>query len=98
MRISDWSSDLCSSDLAVGQVVFDLRGYAVVIGLAIIAIGRAVEIVAIDVDRLAGRRIDRNAVIGQVLGLEVVIAQGQPGRLLHTQTEDRKSTRLNSSH
>src|SRR3546814_9582869 len=34
------------------------------------------------------------AVIGQVLGLEVVIAQGQPGRLLHTQTDGGREAEL----
>src|SRR3546814_13176603 len=36
---------------AVGQVVFALRGYAVVIGLSLIAIGRAAEIVVIQIGR-----------------------------------------------
>src|SRR3546814_582938 len=37
MRISDWSSDVCSSDLIVGQVVQFLRGPFEIGGLAALA-------------------------------------------------------------
>src|SRR3546814_20818135 len=41
MRISDWSSDVCSSDLAQGIDVHRLRTGAVMLGSAFMAVGGA---------------------------------------------------------
>src|SRR3546814_6592021 len=101
MRISDWSSDVCSSDLpgphAEAQQLFE-----VVAGL-----GEQVE----PVDGVAVHvGHDQHALAAQVLdghggghaavvaeGVEVGPELGHPAGLV-AEVEDRKSTRLNSSH
>src|SRR3546814_2547521 len=101
MRISDWSSDVCSSDLlAIGKelAVFASQVDALLAGHQrrdgqILGIVDRPEIrlpvgVAEEVARPEGRRekaaaaVDRRVGVPQVRGVE----------------EDRKSTRLNSSH
>src|SRR3546814_5675407 len=104
MRISDWSSDVCSSDLRIGAARLKGAGRIDVQPLAdralddIVADGEAarpfveierdaradVEDVIFGDDAVLARRqiIDRPAVVGDPLDL----------------VEDRKSTRLNSSH
>src|SRR3546814_1016606 len=93
MRISDWSSDVCSSDLA-GQQIAEMprRG----------ALGGDVEQVeiagrealarlgAVVVDRGQRRRADAHG-----LGRAQLIVHQRDQR---ADDEDRKSTRLNSSH
>src|SRR3546814_6392354 len=99
MRISDWSSDVCSSDLANF-----VKTRMLVAGLA--GLGRLSDA---DVERLAPdigyrpgytsrwtKAIDQAAQRGEagtVVLLAAVGMQGQDWRQL-----DRKSTRLNSSH
>src|SRR3546814_9245391 len=80
MRISDWSSDVCSSDLRIApirQSHFDD-----------LVIKRAVDP---RVESVADHAADVEARVGAV----GVAAEGE--RMVRTR-QDRKSTRLNSSH
>src|SRR3546814_8495048 len=103
MRISDWSSDVCSSDL-------DDRRVAKLERLVQLKVGVACNPA---LDEVGGRGFDdvdpRQSVSGEVLkgkgsargGKELAAIQGrqdiaQP--TYHDAREDRKSTRLNSSH
>src|SRR3546814_3694382 len=87
MRISDWSSDVCSSDLAL------------IAGLAPIRVDPTDVEVADSAMRLM-RLLDRRASI-PVLREQLVremhywLLAGQHGTAIR---QDRKSTRLNSSH
>src|SRR3546814_9951811 len=97
MRISDWSSDVCSSDLAAidfGDVADDGKAEAGA-GLVAVEADAAVE------DAVAVCGGDADAVVLDLdLGGRPVARDGDEhaaaaifGRVL-----DRKSTRLNSSH
>src|SRR3546814_9334334 len=101
MRISDWSSDVCSSDLGAGDVEIAQRDVAQAARRGEIAqhpldhqLGAAVGI-----DRLCRRGLrDRNLVGGAVDGSggrEYKAADA--GVATGLQQIDRKSTRLNSS-
>src|SRR3546814_6842330 len=110
MRISDWSSDVCSSDLAdvdAGRVD------ALVVG-ARVGAGEVHELeqAELRVDSLAGERphgagtggVDHHHLARVELAHEVG-ADDVEGRALRCEdpavlelAEDRKSTRLNSSH
>src|SRR3546814_7765304 len=92
MRISDWSSDVCSSDLAKllhGLLVGRAGRFQAVLGLVL-------------AEGLAGLRshdpVDLQIMAfllqGLLYGLHVLTRTGSL-RLFHL---DRKSTRLNSSH
>src|SRR3546814_5993740 len=104
MRISDWSSDVCSSDL------FDERD-----GLSIRRARKAVRCVGGIESGFAHQRLwiaaqcrDQFREEAQQLGMHEVEAGLDAGlalrarrlahRLLLMSTADRKSTRLNSSH
>src|SRR3546814_5051103 len=112
MRISDWSSVVCSSDLpAVGErAALDRR--AAVIGDEAAAIDAATNVLAlqrvrkeaeVDVDQIGGAAIDGNVIAGlprprrRDLRFEIAGDEGGGGADLHG-AEDRKSTSLNSSH
>src|SRR3546814_3971375 len=95
MRISDWSSDVCSSDLAaeaVDAAVFEAHGDDAAADLAVRAIFH---------DQVEREIFDEEVgVIFQRLLIErvkhrVAGAVGRRGGALH---RDRKSTRLHSSH
>src|SRR3546814_1665691 len=103
MRISDWSSDVCSSDLVLADQLLDL----LVTDLAGAEGG--------DRDRSGVRHADRVAhlhfaAVGDAGGDDVLrhVARGVGGRTIDlgrilarertTAMADRKSTRLNSSH
>src|SRR3546814_2076404 len=106
MRISDWSSDVCSSDLGVAQVgtVVDV----------VLAAGRQDQLPGPGVGLFSGGRhpFGREAeIVDGVVGATGVVldrAPGQPGRAGKAHglgyagrvvgEPDRKSTRLNSSH
>src|SRR3546814_7989868 len=114
MRISDWSSDVCSSDLATGSLP-DLD--PPVVALAVDTAGAERE--GVGGQPLPDRRLQRRAVLadhaaaadllgdaGEVgLGeVDARIAVG-PAALLHldqrqrgVDEQDRKRTRLTSSH
>src|SRR3546814_3581803 len=89
MRISDWSSDVCSSDLEVwSAIVTDPAIYPVMAPQAVV-----------ERERLpcVGRgRTDPQAAVA-ILGVDA-LAPAEPALLLGGAAGDRKSTRLNSSH
>src|SRR3546814_8124154 len=103
MRISDWSSDVCSSDLASIQVHFDdnrllpllygehdkhLAQIERKLGISLISRSNHLAISgpsdSTDVARVALRKLYRDLKRGHVVDAAEI--------------EDRKSTRLNSSH
>src|SRR3546814_8955717 len=115
MRISDWSSDVCSSDLRVGlphlleprlalgiaQAAAKLSQDAVQFILAVHPRLKQAAFASreILVDRIAQRHIfgtQRNRRIEGEGRAVVVVEFDENGR--HALAEDRKSTRLNSSH
>src|SRR3546814_9040584 len=112
MRISDWSSDVCSSDLQPGKA-FRRDGQPalaqpvadrVPVGVAeveadadpaVAEIGRAVITIGVHLDQR--RLLVGAADLDQQRDLAVaVVIVGEIGEFLAL--EDRKSTRLNSSH
>src|SRR3546814_1492971 len=95
MRISDWSSDVCSSDLAAVAVA---QVHAVRVG------GEIVEQRGVG-DRDAVRETGRSAAVLKIAGrVGLLLRQRRDGggaRLERAPVdggEDRKSPRLNSSH
>src|SRR3546814_8395741 len=100
MRISDWSSDVCSSDLLTARVELDPVDVEVARDVEVDEIGN------VDVDRgavaadadlpaiLAGLDLDAAAL---AFGIDRDFG-ALPGLLLLRPAGDRKSTRLNSSH
>src|SRR3546814_7276893 len=116
MRISDWSSDVCSSDLIVMAPTADVSVvFAVVYEIAVIAFGCRHGPMwnrghgKVQAQTLLSRRIRPARGAFDVTYLAtlpnmVVMAAADEAELVHmTYTaaeydEDRKSTRLNSSH
>src|SRR3546814_3963272 len=88
MRISDWSSDVCSSDLALVGVGIIARQRPAPVAEHAVEAGRALPILSAAL--AAQRRAD------------TIFAEPQPGQavgLIEAQAGlDRTSTRLNSSH
>src|SRR3546814_3440041 len=99
MRISDWSSDVCSSDLSAGiveqgelQVHAHHEPCGLQVGALPAATARAKPGMA-----LRQRRAAPGAQAGAcLLQRDLLLAEGQGGR--QRTRADRKSTRLNSSH
>src|SRR3546814_9873613 len=101
MRISDWSSDVCSSDL--GQLARQVE-------LQDLALGRLglAAVVALPGDEVVvgGRHLGRRQPLREeaAQGGNELVAGGagdgpvRPQRLAALEALDRKSTRLNSSH
>src|SRR3546814_3709984 len=104
VRISDWSSDVCSSDLIESErktreaerleqeaLLKDAVG-------GIVAAANAGDLAQrIDTSRIEGVMRELGEGVNQLLGT-VERALGDLGTMLHKLAEDRKSTRLNSSH
>src|SRR3546814_1374977 len=91
MRISDWSSDVCSSDLKAGVQVEDFIG-------GIVELGDRLGPLVWQFDR--GTKIDADD-FAAFLGLLPKKAGGRALRHVLDVRDpdlDRKSTRLNSSH
>src|SRR3546814_3447746 len=119
MRISDWSSDVCSSDLLAGR--YDALSPTMLRVLrGLIEAGDACGVPFSLCGEMAGRPLDAMALIGlgfrtlsmpspaigpvktmvsslEVAGLRHFLA-GLLDRPVPSLREDRKSTRLNSSH
>src|SRR3546814_9282488 len=103
MRISDWSSDVCSSDLRrLIQSLFVLLAVSVVVFFAVYAVGDPIELLVSPEATMEARA----ATIAR-LGLDLPIWQQYFTFLWHALHGDlgnsfvhgdRKSTRLNSSH
>src|SRR3546814_6541029 len=102
MRISDWSSDVCSSDLItflVGLVVGGVGSIpgAVFGGLFVLFLPNVSESIAGDVKGLTW------AIYGAMLILVIYVMPSGAAGLVRLAAyrlvrRDRKSTRLNSSH
>src|SRR3546814_5312536 len=111
MRISDWSSDVCSSDLAADPVVEQARAQGVVgeqadgyLGFAKSAAGDLKSRVdAINIKRrafytdLAAKRGVTVQEVAAATACELFQTRVVPGEAYRSE-KDRKSTRLNSSH
>src|SRR3546814_2363751 len=98
MRISDWSSDVCSSDLR-GAVATALRAHQFHLRLAHDVVAEAAVVVAHGLP--AGVAVQAGGNHGDAdLVLHVRVEHGvdDDGRVLAAEVLDRKSTRLNSSH
>src|SRR3546814_9900110 len=101
MRISDWSSDVCSSDLAhhpirelsskMGAVVLDRRPGVE----ATISCGQHGDFQHLAIARMATARLPKRSVIAVDGGHIAVILPLCRGT---GEDDDRKRTRLNSSH
>src|SRR3546814_6458929 len=108
MRISDWSSDVCSSDLIAALLAWSLR-YVTVFADDILAARRELDRLEARRDRLvaadaglpdADRRQRRRTRLKAYFGRRRREGRGAPiwGTAHHGKLRDRKSTRLNSSH
>src|SRR3546814_2664833 len=103
MRISDWSSDVCSSDLRTRRVKLARKPFErrAAIDIARIAAARREAEVARKVDQkqqhpqAKHESPDRRDEVRQLEPLPRQIGIDAPRHALET---DRKSTRLNSSH
>src|SRR3546814_3083749 len=104
MRISDWSSDVCSSDLGAGSAVAWAMG---ITDLDPIRWGllferfinpERVSLPDFDVDFCQTRRDETIQYVRQKYGDDKVVAIGTHGSWKSRSALDRKSTRLNSSH
>src|SRR3546814_4475247 len=107
MRISDWSSDVCSSDLDEGQevekgdllFVIDPRPYQAALDQAQAQLqrARAEAKLAQAQDARAQTLIEAKAISREAFETrKAASAQGDAG--VRAAEADRKSTRLNSSH
>src|SRR3546814_4755363 len=100
MRISDWSSDVCSSDLDRRNVVNEPRDHAATPGARVhVAVTHDAGIDARDLGRDIGKadRIAKRALLLEQ-ALDPGVGEHAFGVAQGTHHEDRKSTRLNSSH
>src|SRR3546814_4454012 len=103
MRISDWSSDVCSSDLPLGQWVIG-KAAEVIADWDRINGGTPVDcyfslnvstiqLVRDDVAAVVREALQRNRIGGERLMIELT-----ESAIIGDPDLDRKSTRLNSSH
>src|SRR3546814_4265973 len=108
MRISDWSSDVCSSDLSAGEVGLGL-GMALQAGVGGGAVEQRHRLLAAELE--GASEVDRSLHV--LVAVEMAKAAvgpggGETGVMVDRGVEvghgageialDRKSTRLNSSH
>src|SRR3546814_9235697 len=109
MRISDWSSDVCSSDLPVGRpaaIEQDVDAFLdlfleAVVKVVVHLLDEFVVVKAVEIEIVVFRhhlssRQERPGLLScSPIGFWVAGRQGSP---VIISLEDRKSTRLNSSH
>src|SRR3546814_1876871 len=114
MRISDWSSDVCSSDLTLGLAIFQSFGAALALEKSGVAINPGVGFLFVATLTLVtgtmflmwlGEQITERGVgngISMIIFAGIVAgfppALGATAQLVSEGSIDRKSTRLNSSH
>src|SRR3546814_9686675 len=101
MRISDWSSDVCSSDLLGRRYLMcQMRDDDVAVLVALPARPRADLAVAGLVDLQQVMRFGNDFAAGRIIGCRHEFAElfDVRVRMLEQMQTDRKSTRLNSSH
>src|SRR3546814_10535051 len=99
MRISDWSSDVCSSDLRVGPMVFAWLSGIVAVGQRRFPAGLSPDEAVQRGSMLAQPGPRRAGIVPQY----PLVRRVEGGAMVHVQQmrqfmRDRKSTRLNSSH
>src|SRR3546814_1584478 len=101
MRISDWSSDVCSSDLAARQKMDWLLGMNASMAMQQLTGIRTMSVGRVQTPVLAMvvlRDLEIDSFRKQVFYVPVIhLADGTQLRW-EKREEDRKSTRLNSSH
>src|SRR3546814_3950023 len=104
MRISDWSSDVCSSDLAIPYTQYTdameppaagRRHDAWILGRLLQTIGLPSPLDA-QSDAYDGRDMIQSLLAARALTIDTV--QAAPHSTVVFPEQDRKSTRLNSSH
>src|SRR3546814_8471700 len=103
MRISDWSSDVCSSDLRCHEIVCDLDDVASLAGGFsiddVLRVGAAHDIGEALLESLRLRLLLRgDKGLDGARWLVIADAASWRRRRLVGDHADRKSTRLNSSH
>src|SRR3546814_4034512 len=100
MRISDWSSDVCSSDLESGSIAASARtGLFFIVGLIIRKFPAAKKDVGWILVYPIGNRVEGRRHIAEFHHHRTDLWQGLIGECLQAGLRaDRKSTRLNSSH
>src|SRR3546814_10075601 len=106
MRISDWSSDVCSSDLGTALVTAIGRGAVQAVDFQNAAARHAFDFSAeldkgiadIRSQQAAQRRLAGTAQADQGNLAHTVSSPRQDGVVEQVDQRDRKSTRLNSSH
>src|SRR3546814_6069400 len=105
MRISDWSSDVCSSDLYRQRFVAEARAVGTLTHPGIVTVfdvGETSGMPFIAMERVDGPSLDafvreqRSLPLRMILKMAMQIADALD--YAHRQGIDRKSTRLNSSH
>src|SRR3546814_1415684 len=105
MRISDWSSDVCSSDLEHLEIIDNAWHHRLDAGL----IGRLLEFEAdaqLQEARLASPAVEADQHLVEIVVIVrsrgLVVGSGAAEQRIENAAEvdpgDRKSTRLNSSH
>src|SRR3546814_2873338 len=98
MRISDWSSDVCSSDLTVRDWFHEAGNYVDPLDRAAEALaGEIAGTEAVSEAALARRLTTEGISIAESADEEAPMRSFDAARGLLT-IKDRKSTRLNSSH
>src|SRR3546814_8434376 len=102
MRISDWSSDVCSSDLRGGRKAENLDYYDIVVGLrmALVVVGafdRQVSVGNVTADNKSLNANLMTMYLAEKMGMPLP-ELGPDFYAFMSNLTDRKSTRLNSSH
>src|SRR3546814_3473896 len=99
MRISDWSSDVCSSDLVQARYHFGQQPVGALVRAA--GAGRELGVPALDLDRQPAQDAADHLVVAQDDAAQQAVAfarEVDPELPADLVEGDRKSTRLNSSH
>src|SRR3546814_5860506 len=97
MRISDWSSDVCSSDLTLRRYFENDAGLADVGGARYLVVLAASAFNIIDAEDY-GRTLHDLYLRRRLIELGEDVVNEAYGADPDSGAEDRKSTRLNSSH
>src|SRR3546814_979530 len=98
MRISDWSSDVCSSDLGIGPRVLVGPDLCAGVLQRVVAGGHALPQVRVSPARLHQVLQTRIALRHRRIAARRAVANLLKAGHLVVAEPDRKSTRLNSSH
>src|SRR3546814_4665416 len=95
MRISDWSSDVCSSDLAGRRGACSNSIFALLLAIGFDLLGQLRNRYVIAGN---GRQLLRYPLRGACVNVVAYLEHGESGFDANDAIADRKSTRLNSSH